>query len=140
MRKKITKLQAMAESRGCTKAEADVAARKLTEAENSVAHAVEILVGLNWGDVQARGIISELDRLPPWRDRTDWRWSLLYDWCSANQHIDPMVLKNQLRFLSEDLRNSLQAIGIKVNEAKTETDAAKAFEPYANKLGEKAND
>jgi hypothetical protein len=56
--KKIAKLKAMTPDRGCTRAEADVAKRKLREIENSTARAVEILVGLNWGEPQARGIRS----------------------------------------------------------------------------------
>jgi hypothetical protein len=74
------------------------------------------------------------DRLPPWRGSTDWRFPLLFDWCSANQNLDHTDLKSQLRFLSEDLHNALQAIGVKITAAKTEAEAAKAFEPYANKL------
>jgi hypothetical protein len=132
--KKIAKLKAMTPDRGCTRAEADVAKRKLREIENSTARAVEILVGLNWGEPQARGIVSALDRLPPWRGSTDWRFPLLFDWCSANQNLDHTDLKSQLRFLSEDLHNALQAIGVKITAAKTEAEAAKAFEPYANKL------
>ena len=58
----------------------------------------------------------------------------MYDWASATNHQDPTTLKTQLGFLTEDLRNAFQAIGAAISAAKTEEEATKAFQPYADKL------
>jgi hypothetical protein len=54
------------------------ASAKADELENGTERAVEILTSLNWGDAQARGIVSALARLPPWRGPGSWRWPLLH--------------------------------------------------------------
>jgi hypothetical protein len=84
--------------------------------------------------VQAEAIAAGLDRFPPWQRETDWRWGLLYDWASANNHQDPTALETQIKFLSDDLRNALDRVGRAVLVAKTEEEATKAFKPYADKL------
>lgn len=75
---------------------------------------------------QAAGIVAGLDRFPPRHRQTDWRWGLLHDWASRTNHQDPTTLETQLRFLSDDLRNSHHLVGSAVLAAKTEDEATKA--------------
>lgn len=76
------------------------------DASGNESEAAAHLQRLGWGEVQAAGIVAGLDRFPPWEKETDWRWPLLHDWASANQHQDPTTLETQLRFLSEELQLS----------------------------------
>ena len=134
--KKVALLQAKTVARGATPAEARAAAAKvsaLTQAETR-AEAAAHLERLGWGEAQAKGIIAGLDRLPPWQRSTDWRWGLLHDWSSANNHRDPTLLKTQMGYLSDDLRNAFQSLGAAISAAKTEAEATKAFKPYGEKL------
>ena len=133
---KLAHLRAKTVARGATPAEAKAAAAKvaeLTHAEN-VVEAEAILVKLSWSEPQARGMVAAFPHLPPWLGPNSWRWPLLYDWASVHEHRDPTALDTQLRFLTDDLRNGMQAIGIAVRAAKTEEEATKAFKPYADKL------
>lgn len=55
--------------------------------------------------------------------------ALLQDWASAHQHFDPTALKTQMAYLSDDLRNTFQAVGAAISAAKTEEEATKALNP-----------
>src|SRR5512143_2713541 len=134
--KVIALLQDVTVARGATPAEADVAAAKASELSQSEerAEAEAQLQGLGWSEVAAKGMVAALDRLPPWEADTDWRYSLLCDRASCSNHLDPTTLETQLRFLSDDLRNTFQQVGAAISVAKTEEEATKAFKPYADKL------
>jgi hypothetical protein len=134
--KRIAALRAKTVARGATEAEAAAAATKVSELMKSEQReeATACLQRLGWGEAQAQGIVAGLDRLPPWQTETDWRWPLLWVWASAHQKQDPLALKTQLRFLTEDLANALKAIGVAIRAAKTEEEATKAFKPYADQL------
>lgn len=134
--KKVALLQAKTVARGATEAEAQAAAAKVTELTQGEqrAEAAAHLKRLGWSEQHARGIVAGLDRLPPWQAKTDWRFGVLWDWASAHGHRDPTTLETQLRFLSDDLRNSHHRVGSAVSAAKTEQEATKAFKPYSDKF------
>lgn len=134
-KKKIDALKAKTVARGATVAEAKAAAAKVAELsqDDRRAEARAFLQTLGWSPAHAAGIVTGLNTIPPWSKTTRWRSELLFDWCSANQGLDFTALEPQLRFLSEDLRNSHYLVGSAITAATTEAEAAKAFEPYSKK-------